>query len=267
MRKVGLISVWLMACQAPSPEPNFGRAAEPQELTAPDDHKAQGSAAKPAEAAPHEPAQAPANPAPDPMTITRRPTSPDPLAGKFALADALKGLPGKGAPKATIETSLGTLECKLWPDKAPLTVANFVGLARGLRPFWDGRTATWAKRPLFDATTFHRVIPGFMIQGGDHIGDGTGDVGYNLIDELHPSLSHDRAGLLCMANKGPNTNGGQFFITDAAAPHLTQMKTYSIFGECGPVEVVHRIANAPKANPMGESPEPAVVIKKVTIAR
>lgn len=264
MRRLCCLSVLWVACQAPSPEPRFEREVTPNnaELTAPSQQKP--VQAQPAQvAAPQAPVEAP----PPPAAIVRRPTSPDPLNGKFPLADALKGLPGKGAPKATIETSLGTLECKLWPDKAPLTVANFVGLARGLRPFWDGRSATWAKRPLFDGTTFHRVIAGFMIQGGDHLGDGTGDVGYNLIDELHPSLSHDRPGLLCMANKGPNTNGGQFFITDAAAPHLTAMKTYSIFGECGPVDVVHKIANAPKESPMSEHPLQAITINKVTIAR
>jgi len=267
MRRWVFLCLIGLGCQAPAPEPRFERD-EPNkqkgaELTAP----AQPKPASPAEPAPTSQAaqQAPAQPIPAP--IVRRPTSPDPANGKFVLAQALKGLAGKGDPKATIETSLGKLECKLFPDKAPLTVANFVGLARGLRPFWDGKTAKWEQRPLFDGTTFHRVIAGFMIQGGDHMGDGTGDVGYNLIDELHPSLSHDRPGLLCMANKGPNTNGGQFFITDAAAPHLTAMKTYSIFGECGPVDVVHRIANAPKDSPMSERPNPAIAINKITISR
>ncbi len=261
MRRLCCLSVLWVACQAPAPEPSFAPEVAPKtvELTAPSQQQV--------EAPPQPVPQAPADAPPPPAMVVRMPTSPDPLAGKFPLTDALKGLPGKGAPKATIETSLGTLECKLWPDKAPLTVANFVGLARGLRPFWDGRSASWAKRPLFDGTTFHRVIAGFMIQGGDHLGDGTGDVGYNLIDELHPSLSHDRPGLLCMANKGPNTNGGQFFITDASAPHLTAMKTYSIFGECGPVDVVHKIANAPKESPMSERPMTAITIKKVTISR
>lgn len=262
MRRLALLCLLGLGCQAPAPEPHFEREPEKPRDTAQLTAPSQQKQARAVEAAPAEPKPvAPQGP------IVRSPTSADPAGGKFGLAEALKGLEGKGAPKATIETSLGTLECKLWPDKAPLTVANFVGLARGLRPFWDGKTAKWEKRPLFDGTTFHRVIAGFMIQGGDHMGDGTGDVGYNLIDELHPSLSHDRAGLLCMANKGPNTNGGQFFITDAAAPHLTQMKTYSIFGECGPVEVVHKIANAPKDSPMSERPNPDVTIKKVTVSR
>jgi peptidyl-prolyl cis-trans isomerase A (cyclophilin A) len=159
------------------------------------------------------------------------------------------------------------LECTLFEDKTPITVANFVGLARGLRPFWDAREAKWVKRALYDGTSFHRAVAGFMIQGGDHLGDGTGTVGYDLPDELVAGLTHDRAGLLCMANRGPNTNGGQFFITDAAAPHLTQMKTYTIFGECKPLDVIHRIASAPRPHPASERPEPKIPINKVTIAR
>jgi peptidyl-prolyl cis-trans isomerase A (cyclophilin A) len=148
-----------------------------------------------------------------------------------------------------------------------MTVANFVGLARGLRPYWDSRQGTWMKRHLYDGTTFHRVIEGFMIQGGDYLGTGTGDVGYTIRDEIWPGTTHNRAGLLCMANKGPHTNGGQFFITDAAAPHLTQMGTYTNFGECTPVDVVHKIARAPKAHPGSERPEPPVKINSVTITR
>ncbi len=260
MRKASWLSFFLAAC--PASEPSFKPAPARSDEVTPS-----APSAPPAEPEPKAAAIPPAAAAPVEATITRQPSSPDPRAGNFVLVDALKGLPGKGPPKATIETSLGTLECKLFPDKAPLTVANFVGLARGLRPFWDGRAAAWVTRPLYDGTTFHRVIAGFMIQGGDHLGDGSGAVGYQVVDELHPSLSHDRAGLLCMANSGPNTNGGQFFITDAAAPHLTAMKTYSIFGECAPVDVVHRIANAPKDSPMSERPAPVITIKKVTIAR
>jgi peptidyl-prolyl cis-trans isomerase A (cyclophilin A) len=196
--------------------------------------------------------------------FTRDPTSPDPLAGKFDLNAALVGLPGSGKKlKASIETGVGTIECKLSGDKTPKTVANFVGLARGLRPFWDAKQSAWVKRPLFDGTSFHRTIPEFMIQGGDHLGDGTGQVGYNIPDEL-VGLKHDRAGLLCMANRGPNTNGGQFFITDAAAPHLTQMNTYTIFGDCTPLELIHKIATA--SGGMERPPSP-IAIKKVTITR
>jgi peptidyl-prolyl cis-trans isomerase A (cyclophilin A) len=245
----------LGACEAESLEPHFYRES-PR-----DRDKPKAAAQAPA------PAPPPAAPTPPPPALTRAPTSPDPAGGKFTLKEALQGIPGKGKLHASIETTSGTLDCTLFDDKAPLTVANFVGLARGLRPFWDAKAAAWAKRPLYDGTTFHRVIPGFMIQGGDHLGNGTGDVGYNLVDEIWPGSNHDRAGLLCMANKGPNTNGGQFFITDAAAPHLTQMHTYTIFGECSPVDVIHSIANAPKAFPGAERPQTPVTITKVTIAK
>jgi peptidyl-prolyl cis-trans isomerase A (cyclophilin A) len=246
----------LGACEAEYPEPRFQRpkahAESGQKVRKSDDTHAAPAHAEPAR--------------PRPMG-RGAPTSPDPLNGKFELKDAYAGLPGKGKPHASIETSLGTFQCDLYDDKAPLTVANFVGLARGLRPFWDASQGAWVKRPLYDGTTFHRVIPGFMIQGGDHMGNGTGDVGYNVVDELHPSLKHDRAGLLCMANKGPNTNGGQFFITDAATPHLTAMHTYTIFGDCKPLELVHKIATVPKKYEGGETPAEPVTIKSVKITR
>ncbi len=241
------------ACEAPYPEPVFEKPIAKRRPLNLEEPKS------PQELAP--PAARPRAPA------SRYAGSPDPENGAFDLKEATAGLKEGGALQAKIETSLGTLNCTLFDDKAPLTVANFVGLARGLRPFWDTKQSAWVKRPLYDGTTFHRVIAGFMIQGGDHLGNGTGEVGYYVPDELHPSLSHDRPGLMAMANKGANTNGGQFFITDAAAPHLTAMKSYSIFGECAPVAVVHKIANAPKSNPMSESPATPIVIKRVSITR
>ncbi|MDB4989287.1 MAG: Peptidyl-prolyl cis-trans isomerase [Myxococcaceae bacterium] len=239
--------------------------------------EAEPVAATPTPAAPVTPPSAPAEPslptqpslmeAPAKPVLVRNPTSPDPLSGKFSLAQATQGLPKKGPLRAIIETDIGKLECKLYDDKAPNTVANFVGLARGLRPFWDAKLATWTKRPLFDGTSFHRAIPNFMIQGGDQLGDGSGEVGYVIPDEVGSGLTHDRAGLLCMANRGPNTNGGQFFITDAATPHLTQMGTYTIFGECTPLDLIARIARAPRRNPGFERPDQPVAITHVTIAR
>jgi len=247
----------IAGCEARAPEPLFAKQ-EPEPAPAP----AEVAAPTP----PPAPVAAP-TPVPPPAAITRDPTSPDPLNGKFNLAAATAGLPGAGKKlSATIETSLGKIECKLFADKTPQTVANFVGLARGVRPFWDPKQAAWVKRPLFDGTSFHRTIADFMIQGGDHLGDGTGQVGYNIPDEL-VGLKHDRAGLLCMANRGPNTNGGQFFITDAAAPHLTQMNTYTIFGDCTPLDVIHRIATAPHNAMNGERPDPVIAISKVTVTR
>jgi len=186
----------------------------------------------------------------------------DPLNGSFTLADATKTIGGTGALLATIDTSMGALKCKLYDDKAPNTVANFIGLATGARTWKDPATQTWVNKPAYDGTTFHRIIKGFMIQGGDPKGNGSGEPGYVIKDEIWAGAKHDRPGLLCMANRGPNTNGAQFFITDAAAAQLDN--NYTIFGECSPTETVHSIA-AVQVN--GESPTTPVKIKTVKIAR
>jgi peptidyl-prolyl cis-trans isomerase A (cyclophilin A) len=187
----------------------------------------------------------------------------DPMNGSFSLADATKDLPGKGPIVAKIDTSKGVLQCKLFDDKAPVTVANFIGLATGKRAWKDPNSGQWVNKPAYDGTGFHRIIKGFMIQGGDPKGNGSGEPGYVIKDELWEGAKHDRAGLLCMANRGPNTNGAQFFITDQAAAHLDT--SYTIFGECAPVEVVHDIANVPTG--MGDKPQTPVTIKSVTISR
>jgi peptidyl-prolyl cis-trans isomerase A (cyclophilin A) len=184
----------------------------------------------------------------------------DPLAGKFTLADATKGLAGTGPLTATITTSMGALSCKLYDDKAPNTVANFVGLARGIRPWKAG--GDWVKRPSYDGTTFHRIIKGFMIQGGDPEGTGRGEPGYVIKDENWPGAKHDRAGQLCMANRGHDTNGQQIFITDAAASFLDG--NYTIFGECSPEQTIHDLAGVPVT---GDHPNNPPLIKSVTITR
>jgi peptidyl-prolyl cis-trans isomerase A (cyclophilin A) len=184
----------------------------------------------------------------------------DPLGGKFTLADATKGLAGTGPLTATITTSMGALSCKLYDDKAPNTVANFVGLARGIRPWKAG--GDWVKRPSYDGTTFHRIIKGFMIQGGDPEGTGRGEPGYVINDEIWPGAKHDRAGQLCMANRGHNTNGQQIFITDAAASYLDG--NYTIFGECSPEQTIHDLAAVPVT---GDHPNNPPLIKSVTITR
>lgn len=188
---------------------------------------------------------------------------PDPMSGSFTLAQATAGLAPSGPLVAIIKTSKGDLRCKLLDEKAPIAVANFVGLARGTRPFKDKNQ--WVTRHAYDGTTFHRVIKGFMVQGGDPQGTGRGEPGYTFKDELWSGngSKHDRAGLLCMANRGPDTNGMQFFITDAPAPHLD--RSYTIFGECTPLPVVHAIANAP-TDP-GDKPQQDITIDKVEITR
>src|SRR6478736_207886 len=210
-------------------------------------------------------------PTPAPTPPSQAPQVPvsddDPLHGKFTLDDATASLAGKGALVAEIETDEGKLSCDLYDDKAPITVANFVGLARGLRPF-KGPDGKWSKMPAYDGTTFHRVVKGFMIQGGDPNSinpsptshPGAGEPGYVIPDEIWPGALHDQRGLLCMANRGPNTNGQQFFITDAAAKHLDGK--YTIFGKCGPDAVIEKLASVPTQGDQSVKPSK---IKKVTI--
>jgi peptidyl-prolyl cis-trans isomerase A (cyclophilin A) len=188
----------------------------------------------------------------------------DPAKGSFTLEEATKGLSGPAtAPLvAKMETSEGTFTCQLFDKEAPVTVANFVGLARGLRPWKDPKTGQWVKRPLYDGLIFHRVIPGFMIQGGDPQGVGIGNPGYRFKDEFAPNLRFDKPGLLAMANAGPGTNGSQFFITEGTPTHLNDHHT--IFGQCEPLSLVTKITNVPK---QGAKPTKDVVIKKLTISR
>lgn len=199
-----------------------------------------------------------------------KPSEDDPVKGNWTLADATKGLPPGDTLVAKIETDLGALECTLFDDKAPITVANFVGLARGIRP-WKTPEGKWEKKPAYDGTIFHRVIKGFMIQGGDAKKNGTGEAGYVIPDEVWEDAHHDRPGLLCMANRGPNTNSAQFFITDAAAAHLDynaadpRSSGYTIFGECGPIDLVHKLASVEMDR--GDRPKTPPVIKKVSITR
>jgi peptidyl-prolyl cis-trans isomerase A (cyclophilin A) len=165
---------------------------------------------------------------------------------------------------ATIQTSMGSIVCKLFEKEAPLTVANFTGLARGTKEWTDPKTGEKVKRPLYTGTTFHRVIPRFMVQGGDPLGNGTGGPGYSFRDEFHPSLRFDQPGRLAMANSGPNTNGSQFFITEVPTAHLNNLHT--IFGQVVEgQELVAQITGVPKdAN---DKPRTAVVIKSIRIQR
>src|SRR5271166_2334167 len=142
--------------------------------------------------------------------------------------------------QAILETSLGNITCTLFPDKAPITVDNFIGLATGKKDWKNpANGATMHNRPLYDGTVFHRVIPNFMIQGGDPLGNGIGGPGFSFRDE-QSDLTFDVAGRLAMANSGPNTNGSQFFITEVPTPHLNGH--YNIFGECDNNELVKQIA-------------------------
>jgi peptidyl-prolyl cis-trans isomerase A (cyclophilin A) len=160
---------------------------------------------------------------------------------------ATSGIPqGSGDLYATFVTSRGPIVVKLFEKEAPITVANFVGLATGSREWTDPRTHAKTKARLYDSTVFHRVIPQFMIQGGDPLGTGTGDPGYRFEDEFGSGKKFDKPGLLAMANAGPGTNGSQFFITEVATPHLNNRHT--IFGEVVKgFELVPQIARAGNA--------------------
>ncbi len=147
---------------------------------------------------------------------------------------------------ATLKTSAGDIVVKLLPEKAPQTVENFVALAEGTREWTDPRSGKPVKAPLYDGTVFHRVIPQFMIQGGDPLGTGTGGPGYRFADEIGPDNRFDGPGKLAMANAGPNTNGSQFFITEVATPHLD--RGHTIFGlTIRGQELVAQIARAGNA--------------------
>jgi peptidyl-prolyl cis-trans isomerase A (cyclophilin A) len=147
---------------------------------------------------------------------------------------------------ATLHTSEGDIRVVLFPDHAPKTVANFVGLAQGTRDYSQPNASGGSSGPFYNGSIFHRVIAGFMIQGGDPTGTGRGGPGYQFEDEFHPELRFDRPYLLAMANAGPGTNGSQFFITVGPTPHLNRRHT--IFGEVADQEsraVVDAIANTP----------------------
>ncbi|OLT32467.1 cyclophilin [Actinomadura sp. CNU-125] len=167
---------------------------------------------------------------------------------------------------ATLDTTLGKIVIQLYPDKAPETVANFVDLAEGNRVWTDPNTRQKTEKPLYDGTIFHRVIDGFMLQGGDPLGNGTGGPGYEFADEFHPELKFDRPYLLAMANAGPGTNGSQFFITTNVANtrHLTGRHT--IFGKViEGTDVVDKIGQVPTG--AMDRPKEDVKIKTVTIER
>ncbi|HEU0030132.1 MAG TPA: peptidylprolyl isomerase [Kofleriaceae bacterium] len=180
------------------------------------------------------------------------------------LATYTKTLRGTGTKiVATIDTTKGALHCELFADKTPATVANFIGLATGQKPWTDPKTGKIVKgKPFYDGLVFHRVIPGFMIQGGDPLGVGTGGPGYTFADELSPDLVN-KPGSLAMANAGPSTNGSQFFIDEVRSPHLDNRHT--VFGQCKEVEIVTAIANVPRGP--NDKPSTPVTIRKITFVK
>ncbi|MBL4685220.1 MAG: peptidylprolyl isomerase [Nannocystaceae bacterium] len=181
----------------------------------------------------------------------------DPEGGDFTLSEALAGLPGGGTLVALFHTNAGEMRCELFETLTPATVANFVGLARGLRPTLSEDGTEWTHKPFYDGGIFHRVIPGFMIQGGDPTGTGRGETGYVIVDEFMDELEHDKAGMLSMANRGAGSGSGQFFITLGPTPHLNGKHT--IFGHCddAAVDVAEHIAA--KRGPNDRPTDPQVI--------
>jgi peptidyl-prolyl cis-trans isomerase A (cyclophilin A) len=166
---------------------------------------------------------------------------------------------------AHFTTSEGNFTARLFDAEAPNTVANFVGLAEGSKEWTDPRSGRKTKEPYYNGTIFHRVIEQFMIQGGDPLGQGTGGPGYNFADEFSPKLRHAVAGMLSMANRGPNTNGGQFFITLAATPWLDNKHT--VFGEIVEgMDIVKKIGTVPTSKP-GDRPVKPITIQSVAIEK
>lgn len=209
---------------------------------------------------------APTRPAYDPDHIVREPTSPDPEAGEFTLDEALQGLPTDGQLVVELGTDFGNVFCDLDVEHAPRAVATFVGLARGLRPWWDARTSEWSRRPYYLGLPFHRVIPGYLVQGGDYLQDGTGTVGFTLPYEANEAIHHDEAGVLALATMdGPNSGAAQFYITDGAAPQLDG--TATAFGRCLPVDVVSRIARVPQSGAPDNRPLTPFVLNRVVVRR
>ena len=166
---------------------------------------------------------------------------------------------------AHFTTSEGNFTIQLFDEQAPKTVANFTGLAEGTKEWTDPRSGKKVKAPYYDGTVFHRIIDSFMIQGGDPLGQGTGGPGFTFEDEFHPKLRHGKAGILSMANRGPNTNGGQFFITLAETSWLDNK--HSVFGEVvSGMDVVSKIGKVATSKP-GDRPLKPITVEKVTIER
>ena len=168
------------------------------------------------------------------------------------------------ATYAHFETTLGNFTVELFETQAPKTVANFVGLAEGTKEWTHPQTNQKHKKPYYDGIIFHRIIDGFMIQGGDPLGQGYGGPGFQFEDEFHPELRHDRPGILSMANAGPNTNGSQFFITLGPTPHLD--RRHSVFGAVvNGLDVVKQIGHVKTGK--NDRPLTPVEMKRVTIER
>jgi peptidyl-prolyl cis-trans isomerase A (cyclophilin A) len=208
---------------------------------------------------------------PAPQQSTPPPSSPQALPDAPSTTSQAKPPVVPTGPTAIIDTTMGRLTCKLYDQQAPIASANFIGLAEGTKDWTDSTTLQkMHKKPYYNGTTFHRVIPGFMIQGGDRMGTGAGDPGYFFQDEIDPSLTFDQPGRLAMANAGPGpsgggTNGSQFFITEEAVPQLNGKHT--IFGQCDAHSVLLVASITHVERNADDKPVTPVVINRITIVR
>lgn len=199
---------------------------------------------------------------PKTITNTNQPVPP-PAGGPTPMPTPTPQTNPIATTSAIIKTSLGDITVQLFPDKAPNTVANFLGLADGSKSWTDPKTQTQTNTPLYANTIFHRAIKDFMIQGGDPLGNGTGGPGYRFADEIDSSLTFSQPYLLAMANAGPNTNGSQFFITTVPTPWLNGKHT--IFGKVvAGQDIVDKIVNTPTDS--RDKPLTDIVIKEITLS-
>jgi peptidyl-prolyl cis-trans isomerase A (cyclophilin A) len=217
----------------------------------------------PPPAEPTKPAGGDQTAAPTPPPSTPPPAAADQVRAPTVedLATYTKDITGDGKLLAEIKTSMGVFHCELYADKAPLTVANFVGLATGKKP-WNAKGKVEVGKPFYNGLTFHRVIPGFMIQGGDPEGNGTGGPGYQFKNEVTKELGHV-PGAMSMANAGPDTNGSQFFITETDRSELNG--GYSVFGRCKETDLVKQITGVPRND--RDLPNTPVTIETITFSR
>jgi peptidyl-prolyl cis-trans isomerase A (cyclophilin A) len=245
--------------QTATQKPTTAKPAQPPAKPAAPTTKPAAPTSKPAA-----PTSKPAAPTTKPAATTTKPVAPATPA--VPLASAKQYGPGV---YAHFTTTHGNFIVRFFDKDAPLTVQNFVGLAEGKKQWTDPRTNRLVRRPYYNNLIFHRIIPGFMIQGGDPEGTGTGGPGFKFNDEISPKLKHDRPGIVSMANAGPNTNGGQFFITVAPYPSLDGH--YSVFGEVVEgLDNVIAISKVPTTGPRGNPqnrPLKPVIMKSVRIER
>lgn len=218
---------------------------------------------KPTPAKPPAPTTKPAAPTAKPAAPTTKPAAPAVTTAKPVAPATSAAKYGPGV-YAHITTNHGAMIAKLFDKEVPRTVENFVGLAEGKKQWRNPRTRTMVRRPYYNNLTFHRIIPGFMIQGGDPEGTGMGGPGFEFADEFNPKLRHNKAGILSMANRGPNTNGGQFFITLVPTPHLDNK--HSVFGELVEgMSTLMAIGKVPTG--AGNKPVKPVIMKSIRIER